>query len=139
MKLRRYIPIVAIAGGLMSMVGAPAVAHHSFAMFDQSKTIVIKGTVAKFDITTPHSWLYIVAADGTNWSFESEGPGALARAGLHHSTLKLGDKVEVTTHPMRDRANVGSMLNVITADGVVHAIFPTRPDAAGGAPAGVPK
>ena len=62
----------------------------------------------KFDITTPHSWLYIVAADGTNWSFESEGPGALARAGLHHSTLKVGDKVEVTTHPMRDRANVGS-------------------------------
>jgi len=117
-----------------SMACAPAGAHHSFAMFDQSKTIVIKGTVFKFDITTPHSWLYIVAADGTRWSFESEGPGALAHAGLHRSTLKVGDKVEVTTHPMRDGRNVGSMLNVKTEDGNVYSIFPTRPDAAGGAP-----
>lgn len=134
MKLRRYISILAIAGGMLSMAGAPASAHHSFAMFDQTKTIVIKGTVSKFDITTPHSWLYIVAEDGANWSFESEGPGALAKAGLHHSTLKEGDKVQVTTHPMRDRPNVGSMLNVTTADGTVHVIFPIRPDAASGAP-----
>ena len=138
MILRRYICMVSIAGGMVSMMAAPAGAHHSFAMFDQTKTVVVKGTVSKFDITTPHSWLYIVAADGTHWSFESEGPGALARAGLHHSTLKVGDKVEVTTHPMRDRANVGSMLNVITADGVVHTIFPSRPDAAGGAPGAPP-
>lgn len=134
MKLSRYISTaisIALAGG---MACAPAGAHHSFAMFDQTKTIVVQGTISKFDITTPHSWLYIVAADGTNWSFESEGPGALAHAGIHRSTLQVGDKVEVTTHPMRERANVGSMLNVKAADGKVYSIFPTRPDAGAGAP-----
>jgi hypothetical protein len=145
MELRRYTAFatsaaayVAMAGGMVSMPFAPAGAHHSFAMFDQTKTIVVKGTISKFDITTPHSWLYIVAADGANWSFESEGPGALAHAGIHRSTLKVGDKVEVTTHPMRDRPNVGSMLNVKDAEGNIHSIFPTRPDAGGAAPAAAP-
>ena len=142
MELRRFLAITiaiaidaAITGGMASLPVASAGAHHSFAMFDQSKTLVVKGTISKLDITTPHSWLYIVTDDETHWSFESEGPGALAHAGSHRSTLKVGDKVEVTTHPMRDRANVGSMLNVKAADGKVYVIFPIRPpDAGGGAP-----
>jgi hypothetical protein len=136
MKLSRNASATAaLTGSVLFLAVAPAGAHHSFAMFDSDKTIVMQGTVAKFDITTPHSWLYLLDPDGTKWSFESEGPGALQRAGVTRSTVKVGDKVEVTMHPMRDRPNVGSLVSVKGTDGTVHLIInlPTRPDEAGAA------
>jgi hypothetical protein len=136
MKLSRNASVVtALAGGALFLAVAPAGAHHSFAMFDSDKTIVMQGTVAKFDITTPHSWLYLLDAAGARWSLESEGPGALKRAGVTRGSVKVGDKIEVTLHPMRDRPNVGSLVSIKGADGTVHLIInlPTRPDAASAA------
>ena len=80
---------------------APALAHHSFAMFDQSKQVSISGTVKDFQYTNPHSWVIVMAAgpDGkqTEWGFESEGPSTLLRAGIKHSSLAPGDKVSDET------------------------------------------
>ena len=36
---------------------APALAHHSFAMFDQSKIVTLEGTVHEFQWTNPHAWI----------------------------------------------------------------------------------
>jgi hypothetical protein len=43
---RKAFDLVAIAAVLLA---APAVAHHSFAMFDQTKTLYLTGTVKQFD------------------------------------------------------------------------------------------
>src|SRR5256885_6997053 len=40
----------------------PAVAHHSFAMFDANKTITLDGTVKEFEWTNPHSWILLNVA-----------------------------------------------------------------------------
>ncbi|MEO6339511.1 MAG: DUF6152 family protein, partial [Caulobacteraceae bacterium] len=50
--------------GLIAAVtaGGSAVAHHSFAMFDNTKEVTLVGTVKSFQWTNPHSWLQVVVA-----------------------------------------------------------------------------
>ena len=120
---------------------APASAHHSFAMFDQSKRISISGTVKDFQYTNPHSWVIVMAtaADGkqTEWGFESEGPSTLLRAGIKHSSINPGDKVTATAFPMRDGRPAGSLISITKADGAVLTFRagPPPPGVAVGPPA----
>ena len=52
-----------IAALLVSAAALPALAHHSFAMFDAEKTITVKGTVKEFEWVNPHSWLRMMIQD----------------------------------------------------------------------------
>ena len=104
-------------------MSAPAVAHHSFAMFDQTKTLVLEGTVVEFQWTNPHSWLQVKVPNqsgGTDeWSVELTSVSGLRQAGWKPKSLQPGDKVKVTVHPLRD-GNKGAMLvSVILPDGQV--------------------
>jgi len=42
----------------------PAVAHHSTAMFDFTKTVEIKGTIKEFQWTNPHTWTKVEVEGG---------------------------------------------------------------------------
>jgi len=101
-------------------VAAPASAHHSFAMFDAKKTVVIDGTVKEFQFTNPHSWLEIDAMENgaaKHWSFEMNNLVGLRRVGWRAKTLQPGDKVKVTMHPMRDGTNAGQLMSVVLPNG----------------------
>ena len=114
-----------LLAALATLLGSIAVAHHSGAMFDHSKTITMKGTVKEFQYTNPHSWLQVLVtgADGktVEWGFESEGPSTLMRAGIQAGSFKPGDKVTVLANPMRDGRPAGALLSVTTADGKVYS------------------
>jgi hypothetical protein len=127
---------------LAAAAATPALAHHSFAMFDMSKQVSITGVVKDFQYTNPHSWVIVVAPgpDGkqADWGFESEGPSTLLRSGIKHSSLNPGDKVTVLAYPMRDGRPAGSLIKVTKADGSVLT-FRAGPPPAGvqvGAPGG---
>ena len=100
-----------------------AFAHHSFAMFDSSKEVVLVGTIKEFQWTNPHSWVQInvPGPNGkiTEWSIEGGSPNGLARKGWRSTSLKPGDKVTLKTHPMKDGSNGGSLMTVTKADGTV--------------------
>ena len=119
---------------LATLLGSIAVAHHSGAMFDHSKTITLKGTVKEFQYTNPHSWLQVLVtgADGktVEWGFESEGPSTLMRVGIRAGSFKPGDKVTVLANPMRDGRPAGALLSVTTADGKVYSTRPGPPPTA---------
>ena len=108
-----------------ALLGSIAVAHHSGAMFDRSKTVTLKGTVKEFQYTNPHSWLQVLitGADGktVEWGFESEGPSTLMRAGIRAGTFKPGEKVTVLASPMRDGRPAGALISVTMADGKVYS------------------
>ena len=57
-------------------------AHHSFAMFDRSKTETIAGTVKDFELINPHGWLRVVVANAngvqSEWPVELGGAGQLS-------------------------------------------------------------
>src|SRR5262249_29505940 len=53
-----------LAGIAAALFAAPAVAHHAFAMFDQSKVLYMSGTVKQFEFVNPHAWLHVTIVNG---------------------------------------------------------------------------
>lgn len=104
----------------VTALATPALAHHSFAMFDADKILEIHGTVKELRWTNPHSWLFLmVDAEGTTkeWAFEMGAPVGLARTGWRPRTVVAGDKVIVKMHPMRDGTPAGQLLSVTLPNG----------------------
>ena len=103
---------------------APALAHHSHAMFDHTKQITVDGTVTEFVFRNPHVFLY-VEAKGENgetqsyWIEMSNLPNMIRR-GIGQETFKTGDKVKVNFHPLRDGRPGGSYVTIIGADGKTY-------------------
>jgi hypothetical protein len=99
----------------------PASAHHSFAMYEPTKTLTFKGTIKTFQWTNPHVVVAIlVQPDGggaaQEWALETTSPGVLTRAGWTRQSLKPGDRVSVTLSPLRDGSHGGSLNSVTLLD-----------------------
>ena len=96
----------AVVLGVLAVIPARALAHHSAAMFDEKKTITVEGEVKEFQFTNPHSWLLVdvKGADGkvTTWGFEAEGPSSMTRAGIRLKDFTPGTAVTITGRPMKD-------------------------------------
>jgi hypothetical protein len=110
-----------LAGIAVAIGAIPAVAHHSFAMFDASKRVTVAGTVKEFQWTNPHAFILMMVANGDGqldqWAIEMGGPGGLARQGWVPKTLKPGMSISVIMHPLGDGAHGGQFLAVTLPDG----------------------
>jgi hypothetical protein len=96
-------------------------AHHSFAMFDQAKTVTLSGTVKDFQFNSPHVWIQLLVptdkGEPVEWGIEMSSPGSLLRRGWSKSSLKPGDKVFVDISPLRDGSPGGQFKSATRADG----------------------
>ena len=112
------------------LAAGPALAHHSFAMFDIAKIVTLKGTVKEYQFVAPHSWISIMVPDDkgsqTRWDIESSSASRMAAQGITPAKLKVGDKVTIRTHPLRDGRNGGSMVDLTLEDGTVFVNNTTR-------------
>jgi hypothetical protein len=102
--------------------GVPASAHHSFAMFDNEKSMTVQGQVKEFEWTNPHSWLRVMVMDQNTgkpllWVFELSSPARLATLGMHSNSLKPGDAVSVNFHPLKDGTRGGQFVQATLPDG----------------------
>ena len=102
--------------------GVPASAHHSFAMFDNEKSMTVQGQVKEFEWTNPHSWLRVMVMDQNTgkpmlWVFELSSPARLATLGMHSNSLKPGDTVSVNFHPLKDGTRGGQFVQATLPDG----------------------
>ena len=130
MNSRSALLAVAGAFGCAALLAAsPALAHHSFAMFDRQKEVTLKGTVKEFQWTNPHSFIEIEVVDAqgatTPYSIEMNSPNNLTRQGWKSTALKPGDKVTVVMNPLRDGSKGGLFVSVMLPDGKVLG-DPTR-------------
>ena len=109
--MRRQLVAFAIGAAFVAASGA-ALAHHSFAMFDQEHPIELKGTVTEFKFTSPHTFvlLEVKGTDGSStvWNLEGGSPSALVRNGWTSKTLKPGDELTMTIDPLRSGAPGGA-------------------------------
>ena len=109
------ITIAAMLASLIAISGTPALAHHSFTMFDQSKTLTLTGTVKDFRWTNPHVFIQLLVrnehGNEEEWSIEMTSPEHLSRDGWRPGTLKPGDKVTLNIHPLHDNAKGGQYLS----------------------------
>jgi hypothetical protein len=106
--------------GVLVAAAAPALAHHSAAMFDEKKTVTVEGVVKEFQLTNPHSWLLVdvtVKGKVTTWGFEAEGPSTLRRAGILPSDFRPGTKLSITGNPMKDGRPAAIWVSATRADG----------------------
>jgi hypothetical protein len=111
---------IALAGAALLAWGAAAQAHHSFAMFDMSKTVTFKGTIKELQWTNPHVWveLTVQEKDGpVTYSFEGAAIAVLKRVGWTKDSVKAGDLVTVVGHPYKNGRPGGSIDHLILADG----------------------
>jgi hypothetical protein len=114
---------LAAFAALVAVTAAPALAHHSFAMFDQKRVMTLEGTVTEFQWTNPHSFLEVdvpgAGAKATHWSIELNSPNNLKRQGWSRGALKPGDKVTVRLNPLRSGQHGGLFLDVKLPGGKV--------------------
>lgn len=114
--------IVALAAYLTVALPSPAMAHHSFAMFDRAKTVTLVGTVKNFQFTNPHSWIQLTvmtpAGTAEEWTIEALSPNVLVRSGWKRTSLEAGQKVKVVFNPMRDGTHGGRLISATLPSGV---------------------
>ncbi len=130
--------VSAVGLALTYLLAGVASAHHSFAMFDQSRQITLKGTVTAFQWTNPHAWIHIDVPNPNgvkdSWQVELNSPNNLKRQGWKASSVKPGDQVTLVLNPLKDGSKGGLFVSITLPDGTVLG-DPTR---AGGGPINVP-
>ena len=118
-SLRRLaVPLAA------ALLASPALAHHSFAMFDNSRSITIHGKVTQYQFTNPHSYLDIDAdhavgegAKPQHYTLEMTSPNMLVRGGWNSRTVHAGDMVTAVVAPLRDGRPGGLLLELTLPTG----------------------
>ncbi len=109
-----------LAAMAFALLAAPAFAHHSFAMLDQTQVVYVSGTVKELEFVNPHAWLQIVVndkGDVSTWSFEGGSVPQLVRLGWSKDSFKIGDEVKVGFRPMKDGSHGGQLMSVVFSDG----------------------
>ncbi len=118
--MRSLFARTAVAAALA--VGSSLVsAHHSFAMFDQTKQVTVIGKVAEVQWTNPHVWVFV---DGAPAGGKTRALGVeftskvhLTRRNFTSDMIKAGDNVEFTVNPYRDGKTGGRFVAVKLASG----------------------
>jgi hypothetical protein len=111
--------VVAAVGFVLAAV--PVRAHHAFAAeFDQNKPIKVQGAVTKWELTNPHSWIYIDVKDAdktVTWMIEGASPNNLYRLGLTKESLPAGTEITVEGYQAKDGSTRAVGRNITFANG----------------------
>jgi len=110
------------------LAGAPAGAHHSAALYDRSKPIVLKGVVKELNWSNPHSWVEILTegAKPTSWTIELEGPSVMQREGWSSHSLLPGDRITAHVMPLKDGRAGARLIDLTRTDGTTLYLFTPR-------------
>jgi hypothetical protein len=125
MKKKALTMVVPVAL-LLALFITPAFSHHSFAMYDQTKTVTLTGVSRQFVAQANHAEIHFVliapdrkglakSPDGkyVEWGVEMAGAAAVAQQGITAETFKVGTVFSVKLNPLRDGSNFGSRIGAI--------------------------
>jgi len=116
---------VIVASVMLSSFATTAWSHHSFAMYDTTKTLSFTGVLIGFVSQANHAEIHFVplgpdakpmkGPDGkpVQWGVEMAGAAAMAAQGISVSTFPYGTIFSVNLHPLRDGKNFGTMEGAI--------------------------
>jgi hypothetical protein len=121
-----------LSAAFLSLLAVPAMAHHSFSMFDREKTMTLTGVVKQFDWTNPHAWLYVMVMDDAGkaieYPLEMQGTGQAQKNGWRPDTVKPGDRVTIAMHPLKSGSHGGQLMTVVLPDGRKMAVTGLPPN-----------
>src|SRR5262245_8828750 len=126
MRLNKYYAFGAMfAFTFLIVFTTPAMSHHSFAMYDQAKTLTMTGVMTRFVAQANHAEIHFVplgpdgkpmrSSDGKpiQWGVEMAGAAAVANQGITAATFPAGTVFSVKLNPLRDGTNFGSRTGAI--------------------------
>jgi hypothetical protein len=108
--------------GALALAGQGALAHHSFSMFDNTRSVTLSGIVQKYQWTNPHGYLELdvpAGAGSKHYTLEMTSINMLSRAGWNSRTVRFGDKVTAVMAPLRDGQPGGLLLELTLPSGKV--------------------
>lgn len=109
-----------LAVGLL-FAAATGFAHHGTSEYDSSKSVSLHGTVTELEYVNPHALIVFNVKDDngqvSEWKAELQSPNLLSRRGWSRSTLKPGDQVIITGHPVKNGAKAMAAQKVVFEDG----------------------
>lgn len=121
MAFRRRIRHAGCFLVLVLLTAGAAAAHHSFAMFDHTRTLTLRGAVTRFQWTNPHAYLEldVPGAKGavTHYSLECTSINMMQRNGWRSNMIKAGDQVRAIVAPLLNGEPAGLLLEVTLPDG----------------------
>jgi hypothetical protein len=111
-----------VVAAIAVAASVPVRAHHAFAAeFDEKKPINVQGSVIRWELTNPHSWIHIdvKGADGkqVTWMIEGASPNNLYRLGLTKESLPIGAVITVTGYQAKDGSTRAVGRDITFADG----------------------
>jgi hypothetical protein len=105
----------------LALVATPALAHHSFAIFNNEVTKVFTGVVTRVNPDANHLQIFFAPmnAERTNvergpdgkpviWAVEMTGSAQAAKDGISVASFAPGTIFSVGVHPLRSGENAGS-------------------------------
>lgn len=105
----------------MGVMTTPALAHHSFAMYDQTKTRTLTGKLTRYIPGSNHAQLIfeLLEPDGKSvvdehgkpvqWGVETGSAAAMARQGVTVAKFPLGTIFTTKLYQLRDGRPFGAM------------------------------
>jgi hypothetical protein len=110
-----------LVGAASALLAAPAFAHHSFAMYDQSQTKTFTGKLTRFIPGANHAQIYFNVVDDQGkprtgddgkplvWGIEMGPAAVIAKQGVTVKDFPTGTVVTVTLNPLRDGRPFGAI------------------------------
>ena len=100
---------VSKVAALVLLLAGAAQAHHSFgAVYLESDSVEIEGTIVEFQYKNPHAWIHVRGAERAGlgdekvYAAEWVSTSALERQGIDKTTLKPGDRVRIWGSPSKN-------------------------------------
>jgi Family of unknown function (DUF6152) len=120
--------LAVIVGTAWLMAPGALLAHHGANLYDMTKTVTVKGTVAKFYWGNPHNEITIDATDdkgaATQWVAYTEPPLVMLERGWTRKSLNFGDKVTAYIFAAKNGSTVGTLNRIVLPDGKELTAYP---------------
>jgi len=104
---------------VLAVLAAPALAHHSYSMYDMQAERSLSGEVERVEWVNPHILIWLRTPDQGDatmaWRIEGHAPVMLSRNGFDRDVLRDGDQIHLTFHPLRE-GNGGSLVSLTLPD-----------------------
>ena len=110
-----------LAAAALAAVALPALAHHSFAMFDNRNQTTWRGNVVSMRWANPHVFITIDVPAGSpqagRWNIEGGSPNIMSRQGWRRNSFAPGDPITIVGYPLRDGTRGGSLYYALDREG----------------------
>ena len=121
---RKTVLVAGLCAMFLGIMAAPALSHHSFAMYDQTTTKTMTGKLVRYIPGANHAQLIfdVLGPDGkpvmqngkpVQWGVETGSAAAIARQGVAPKTFPEGTIFTVTLYPLRDGRPFGAMAGLL--------------------------